>query len=336
MIVNINASATDFEETIRVLDYAALAKQIQPIKSTINSLKFGLVSEKASKLLRENEQEQEKKIQRLEEIISNLNDQILINSLMSKYNNILEAFDKTNEKIFELQRRDLKRFQSFDETFSVKIFAKSLKSDVELSFLEEKEDFQSFLAQNPDNCLKKAEIFQKDVSLNTSPCLFTNKKAISFEEKQTSPINFSENPGKPGKPSENPQKNSVLQENDEDFRKNSFETSGIFTKTESFYETLGGFKKKMPRKRNNCKGKDKENDCLAINSKKKKPRKPRKNAQNSRIHEESVDNFGEDEDSTLEKNLENYTYATKDAFCRETPILKRLRVRPNAKKHHCF
>lgn len=301
MIVNINASLFDFEETLRVLDYAALAKQIQPIKSTLSSLKSGLVSEKKSKICKENEQEQEKKIQRLEEIISNLNDQLLINNLLNKFNNILDNFNQNNQKIFELQRKDLLKFKNFDETFTVQIFAKTLKNDIELSFLEEKEDFQSFLAQNPENCLKTAKFSQRDASLNTSPCEFLQKKPIFFEEKQTSPINFSENASK------------------------SIEKS---LETASFYD----FKGKNAKKRNNYQKKDKENDCLAINSKKKKPRKPRKNAEKSKIFEESVeiDCEKEEEDSLLEKNLENY------AFCRETPILKRLRVRPNAKKHQCF
>ena len=51
MILNINANPCDFEETVRVLEYAGYAKQIQSIKTVIGS-KYGLVSEKKSPFLK--------------------------------------------------------------------------------------------------------------------------------------------------------------------------------------------------------------------------------------------------------------------------------------------
>lgn len=49
MIANINPRTVDFEESMRVLNYAAIAKDIQPIKSKIDTTRRSLFSLNASK-----------------------------------------------------------------------------------------------------------------------------------------------------------------------------------------------------------------------------------------------------------------------------------------------
>lgn len=338
MIVNLNLNPLDYDENVRVLDYAAFAKQIQPIKSTLNN-KWGLVSEKKQKI-NENDAEQEKKIQRLEEIISNLNDQILINKLLGKYEKIMNAFYQENDRIFALERYDIQRFSSYNEIFTVNIFSKNIKrpsQTQEFSVLD-KEDLQSFLGHKDeitlDNISSKKIVESKEIGLNTSPNFFVFKNS-TVSEKMTSPIIFND---------QNQEKCSISIVDEE---------SSVLTNInlDSFGENLPVRKKKKkvkkPKRRN-----DKENDSFAINSKKEKQKKKKETVFKSspiKIEEnlEEEDHESDQEDCCNENNLDCYMYSSikkniinsllnKEGWNRDTPIMKRLRSRPNPKKHNCF
>ena len=83
---------------------------------------------------------------------------------------------------------------------------------------------------------------------------------------------------------------------------------------------------------------EKENNAKTINSRKKNRKKARKNRKKSIEKEEVQEENKKDEEKAKddEYDLEEYKYISIHKELRETPIIKRLRVRPNAKKHQCF
>lgn len=295
---------------------------------------------KKKQKINENDAEQEKKIQRLEEIISNLNDQILINKLLGKYEKIMNSFYQENDRIFALERYDIQRFSSYNEIFTVNIFSKNIKrpsQTQEFSVLD-KEDLQSFLGHKDeitlDNISSKKIVESKDIGLNTSPNFFVYKNS-TVSEKMTSPIIFND---------QNKEKCSASIVDEE---------SSVLTNTnlDSFGENLPVCKKKKkvkkPKRRN-----DKENDSFAINSKKEKQKKKKETMFKSspiKIEEnlEEEDHESDQEDFCNENNLDCYMYSSikkniinsllnKEGWNRDTPIMKRLRSRPNPRKHNCF
>ena len=211
MILNINANPCDFEETVRVLEYAGYAKQIQSIKTVIGS-KYGLVSEKKSPFLKTKEEtyekdviiiEREKKIEKLEEIISNLNDKILLEKIMSKINQITYEFNQENERIFKLEREDNEKFRAENQNiYSMKIFTNQppLKINPDTNqqrFSLDNEEFQSIFGsnskQNKEELLVLKETKEmKEFGMNTSPNIFSfenkNYQNKIFEDKACSPF----------------------------------------------------------------------------------------------------------------------------------------------------
>ena len=94
----------------------------------------------------------------------------------------------------------------------------------------------------------------------------------------------------------------------------------------------------MIRCQKNNRKEEKENNAKTINSRKKNRKKARKNRKKSIEKEEVQEENKKDEEKAKddEYDLEEYKYISIHKELRETPIIKRLRVRPNAKKHQCF
>jgi hypothetical protein len=305
-------------------------------------------------------------------------------------------FEKENDRIFQLEQEDLRRFGSYDDIYTIKVIqrgafstANSEKSEKqsgnsikttnsmpnlgeEPKFDEKKNDlkeispfekeipsfqlseiqedsshneeaisFQEKSFHNHKNDQKKSLIKLKEfkeIGLNTSPGLFVRP----FLEKATSPFlpsNFlQENPQNSQKKHKNVYENLstiVLQELPLD-SPSQFFSNGNTNNENSKNNNDGSENNKNDNEEQKNQSKnnenDKENDYLAANGQKKqkKQRKAKK--------KEKEECFSQEESlSRLDQDLEQYNYSKiqKD-YGRVTPMIKRLRVRPNAKKHQCF
>ena len=151
MIVNINSNHNDYEETVRVLDYANLAKMIGPVKSVVG-MKMNMVSERKGERVNEEKlAEKQRKIEMLEAIVGSLNDEIIVNRIMAGYNWIVEGFVRNNENFMRLEREDRERFRKEPELYRVRMvpgnFIGNLSENSEKNrkncgFLENSEDFK--------------------------------------------------------------------------------------------------------------------------------------------------------------------------------------------------
>lgn len=216
MIVNINTNPSDYEETVRVLDYANLAKMIGPVKSVVG-MKGTMVSErKGDPVAEERLAEKQRKIEMLEAIVGSLNDEIIVNNIMAKYQCVLEAFVRNQEILQRLEREDRERFRKEPELYRVRVVPgwSSGNSEKNKDFIrkdQEKPVFSRFLEEKSEKDKEKNSFglfeIKEDLSHNEDEKSFrernkenmqslgNNEKNQVFEKKEFREIGLNTSPG---------------------------------------------------------------------------------------------------------------------------------------------